>query len=91
MRHAFVETGQIDVAATGEVRLDDRNRVAEFRLDVPAGCRGADGTVHDAARFVLVLDDFGLPVLIEPPDAGPAMPIREYVEQVLRLAADRDH
>ncbi len=91
MRHAFVETGQIDADATGEVRLDDRNRVTEFRLDVPEGCRGADGTVHDAARFVLVLDDFGLPALIEPPDAGPAVPIREYVEQVLRLVADGDH
>jgi hypothetical protein len=68
MRHAFVETGQIDADATGVVRLDDRNRVTEFRLDVPEGCRGADGTVYDAARFVLVLADFGLPALIEPPD-----------------------
>lgn len=91
MRHAFVETGQIDSDATGEVHLDDRNRVTEFRLDVPAGSQGADGTVHDAARFVLILDDFGQPALIEPPDAGPAVPIREYVERVLRLAADGDH
>lgn len=91
MRHAFVETGQIDADATGEVRLDDRNRVTEFRVDVPAGCRGADGTVHDAARFVLRLDDFGEPAIVEPPDAGPAVPIREYVEQVLRLAAGGDH
>jgi len=90
MRHAFAETGQIDAVATGRVRLDDRNRVTEFRLDVPAGCRGVDGTVHDAARFDLVLSGFGEPALVEPPDAGPAVPVREYIDHVRWLVAESE-
>ncbi len=70
------------------VRVDDRHCIVEFVLEIPQGGEGPDGTVHDAARIELVLTDFGEPaMMIRPPDAGPAVPIEEYVEYVLRLAA----
>jgi hypothetical protein len=90
LRAVFVATGQLDAVATGRVRLDDRQRITEFVLEIPQGGEGPDGTVHDAARIVLVLADFGEPAMIRPPNAGPAMPVGEYIEYVLRLAAESE-
>jgi hypothetical protein len=90
LRAVFFTTGQLETVATGRVRLDDGHRIAEFVLDIPQGGEGPDGTVHDAARIALVLTDFGAPAMIRPPGSGPAVPVGEYIEYVLRLAGESE-
>ncbi|MGQ0576070.1 MAG: hypothetical protein ACT4RN_17945, partial [Pseudonocardia sp.] len=87
-RHALTQLGQHETAVTGRARLDDAGRVVELSVDIPAGCVGADGTVHDAARTELAFDDLGLPAAITPPDAGPSVSLAEYVERVRRASGD---
>jgi hypothetical protein len=84
LRTAFDQAGHLDAVATGWVRTDAANRVTECRLELPASVNGLFGSVDVSSRITLVLSDFGEPARIRPPDAGPAVPIGDYVERILR-------
>ncbi|WP_142049795.1 hypothetical protein [Pseudonocardia kunmingensis] len=89
LRTAFQQAGHLDAVATGRVRTDGANRVTECRLELPGGENGLFGTVDLRSRITLVLSDFGEPAHIRPPDAaGPAQPIGDLAEEVLRHAED---
>jgi hypothetical protein len=88
LRTAFDQAGHLDAVATGWVRSDAANRVTECRLDLPGSVNGLFGSVDVSSRITLVLSDFGEPASIRPPDAGPAEPIGEYVERILREAEE---
>jgi hypothetical protein len=85
LRAAFALVGHLDAVATGRVRTDAANRVTECRLELPGG--GEDGLFGSSdvrARVTLTLSDFGEPAAIQPPDAGPALPIKDCIEPFLR-------
>jgi hypothetical protein len=84
LRRAFSYAGHLDAVATGWVRTDAANRVTECRLDLPGQEDGLFGSVDVGCRVTLSLSDFGEPASIQPPDAGPAMPVEDYVEEIFR-------
>lgn len=84
LRTAFHQAGHLDAVATGRVRTDAANRVTECRLELPPGRGGLFGSYDVGSRVTLTLSDFGGPADIRPPDAGPAQPIGEIVERILR-------
>jgi hypothetical protein len=88
LRTAFDQAGHLDAVAIGWVSTDAANRVTECRLDLPGSVDGLFGSVDVSSRITLVLSDFGEPACISPPDVGPAEPIGEYVERILRQAEE---
>jgi hypothetical protein len=90
LRMGFDLAGHLDAVATGRVRTDSSNRVTECRLEFPGGEDGLFGSVDVRSRITLTLSDFGEPASIRPPAAGPALPIRDYVEQILRRAEEEN-
>jgi hypothetical protein len=88
LRRAFSQAGHLDAVATGWVRTDAANRVTGCRLDLPGQEDGLFGSVDIGCRITLSLSDFGEPASIQPPDAGPAQPIEDLVERILRRAEE---
>lgn len=88
LRTSFYQSGHLDAVATGRVRTDAANRIVECRLEVPASVNGLFGSVDVGSRITVVLSDFGAPAHIRPPDAGPAQPIEDFVESILRRAEE---
>jgi hypothetical protein len=88
LRTSFHQAGHLDAVATGRVRTDASGRIVECRLELPASVNGLFGSVDVGSRITVVLSDFGEPAHIQPPDAGPAQPIEDFVEQILRHAEE---
>jgi hypothetical protein len=88
LRTAFHQAGHLDAVATGRVATDAWNRVTRCRLELPSSRNGMFGSLDVGSRITLTLTDFGEPVHIRPPDAGPAQPIEEYVEPIIRRAEE---
>jgi hypothetical protein len=88
LRTSFHQAGHLDAVATGRVRTDAANRIVECRLELPASVDGLFGSVDVSSRITVVLSDFGMPAHIRPPDAGPAQPIEDLVERILRGAEE---
>ncbi|QYN34541.1 hypothetical protein K1T35_40130 [Pseudonocardia sp. DSM 110487] len=84
LRTSFHQAGHLDAVATGRVRTDASGRIVECRLELPASVNGLFGSVDVGSRITVVLSDFGEPAHIRPPDAGPAQPIEDFVEHILR-------
>jgi hypothetical protein len=89
-RLAFEQTGHLDAVATGWVRTDAADRLAECRLEIPPGGAGLFGPVDVGCRVTLVLSGFGEPASIRPPDAGPAQPIGECIERIFGRVDERE-
>lgn len=91
LRTAFAQAGHHDAVATGWLRTDASNRVTECRLELPGGADGLFGSADIGSRITLALSDFGEPASITPPpDAGPPVPMAEYIEQILRPEEERE-
>jgi hypothetical protein len=90
LRRAFSQAGHLDAVATGWVRTDAANRVTECRLDLPGQQDGLFGSVDVGCRITLSLSDFGEPASIQLPDAGPALPVEDYVEQIFRRGQESE-
>jgi hypothetical protein len=88
LRRAFSQAGHLDAVATGRVRTDAANRVTECRLDLPGQEDGLFGSIDVGCRITLSLSDFGAPASIQPPDAGPAVAVEDYVEEIFRRAEE---